>query len=119
MWCTSLPLPSCAHQAQAGVDTSAHVMPDFSVLLQRPPHALITRLEEAVSGLLSAGSEVAALHGELARITASRSGVRCDTPLSAGYGAAESRDDESRVIGSRDSVLADGINAVFAGLTML
>ena len=113
-------------QTAAGIDTSGRVMPDFAAALQRPPHPLVTRLEASVAALLSSGSEAAALHGELARIAAARAGLQSAregaTPRDPG-GSSDSGGgggaDEAGVVGSRDSVLADSINAVFGGLTML
>ena len=96
-------------------------MPDFSAVLQRPPHPLVSRLEAAVAALLSSGSEAAALHGELTRIAAARAEARAAAELAQSCGAVvrPQDDEEAGVVSSRDSVLADGINAVFAGLTML
>lgn len=105
-------------------------MPDFAAALQRPPHPLVTRLEASVAALLSSGSEAAALHGELARIAAARAESHSardglTTPRDPGNsggggGGPGGRDaEEAGVVGSRDSVLADSINAVFGGLTML
>jgi hypothetical protein len=110
-FCGALARP---RQAAAGIDTSESVMPDFSAVLQRPPHPLVSRLEAAVSGLLSTVSEVAALHGEMARIAASR----CSAAAASGDQTSEELE-VAGVVGSRDSVLSDGFNAVFGGLTML
>jgi hypothetical protein len=106
--------PLCSMQAASGVDTSDATMPDFSSVLRRPPHPLISTLEAAVAGLLSTASEVAALHGEMARIAAARADQ--DDGSSSASGSA---DEVAGVVGSRDSVLSDGFNAVFCGLTML